>query len=228
MNPIKEFQRARAQKKKIFVEAGMMLTCEIKHLHTVANESNCTVSCDLHGSPMTFTPESIRVARYHKGINPLFETQSMSVEIENLIIRAQHNDLEWLELPLPMEEIQTYAGLTHEEIIAKIRLLQSVDLQNGDATDTSDQSQRGNWKVMMHYVSLGLASLTKQNAFPGYSGSMNDIVEGLMILHHWNRACNSVADYWVLARTAYMCFTGKTLSGCGRNTVRTFRFRLSC
>ena len=144
-------------------------------------------------------------------INPLFTTQSLSVEIESLIMRSRHDELEWLELPLPLEEIQTYAGLTHKEIVAKIRVLQSVDLQNGDATDASAQASAENWKIMMHYVSQGLAALTKQNAFPGYSGSMNDIVEGLMILHHWNKACNSVADYWVLARTAYMCFTGRSL-----------------
>lgn len=140
------------------------------------------------------------------GSNPLFTTRSLSVEIENLIIRSQYESLEWLELPLPLEEIQTLADLSHEEIVNKIRLLDCEELQSEDSTVS-----RNNWRVMLQSVQIGLQAISKQGVIPGFSGGFSEIFEGLMILRHWHQVCKNFDDYFVLARTAYMCFTGKSL-----------------
>jgi hypothetical protein len=149
------------------------------------------------------------VTCHNSGTNPLFATQSWSVEIEQLILRSQMSDLDWLDLPLPLDEIQTLAGLTHEEIVAKLRVLEMQDLQDDDANSAGAR----NWRVMLTYVQKGLAQLDSFKLFPTCGMAFTEIFEGLMILRHWHSVCTSVFDYWTLARTAYMCFTGKTLSG---------------
>jgi len=146
----------------------------------------------------SFDPESTPESCL--GTNPLFLTQSMSTQAENLIIRAKHTGLEWLELPIPMEEIHTLAGLSHQEVVERIRALDTSDLQA--RTESID-----NWWVLYKHICKGLA------AMPGYVDvSFTTIFEGIMILRHWHKTCTSSSDYYVLARTAYMCFTGKALT----------------
>jgi hypothetical protein len=206
MNPFKKFTEERDRKRKIFVEVGQFVTASNMHYKKVARDSNVTIKTNFLGSDVEYTPESIRVARYHKGINPLFATQSMSVEIENLLIRSRTTASEWLDLPLPLGEIQTLAGLSHEQIVARIQTLDCEQLQAGDE-DTVARS----WRTMLHYVTRGMQRMERMNLLPSTTMSFQEIFEGLLILRHWHKVCHSKFDYWMLARTAYMSFTGKSL-----------------
>ncbi len=189
-----------------------------KPVHSTSNpielgiNQGATILCSIGrvgGMPTVPNAESTQSAMSLVDRNPLFETQSMSVEIENLIIRAQTTDLEWLELPLPLEEIQTLAGLTHEQIVAKIRLFDAEALQADD--HSTPEPGADSWRILLHHVRTGLARMESIKIFPGYRGGFTEIFEGLMILRHWHQVCTSATDYWTLARTAYMCFTGKSL-----------------
>lgn len=134
--------------------------------------------------------------------NPLFLTQSMSVEIERLVIRKHCTAMEWLDLPLPLNELQSLAQFTHEEIVNKIRLFEAEVLQSDHDTD---QAAARNWRTMTHYIAVGLKRMESMRLFPGFNGGFAEIFEGLMILRHWHRTCSNLEDYYTLARTAYMC-----------------------
>lgn len=141
--------------------------------------------------------------------NPLFLTRSMSVEIEQLVIRKHCTELEWLDLPLPLDQLQILAGLSHDDIVKKIQLFETEVLQSDD---DADRAAAHNWKVMTHYIATGLKRMESIRLLPGFNGGFAEIFEGLMILRHWHRTCATWEDYYALARTAYMCFTGKPLA----------------
>lgn len=136
-------------------------------------------------------------------LNPLFTTYSYSVEIENALIRARYTSLEILDLPLPLEEKQTLVGLTHEQIVQLCRNASELQADGNDEADAA-------WHVMMVYVQKNIANMFRYKLMPGSDKSFSQIFDGLFILWHWKSKCSCIADYYQLARTAYMCFTGKS------------------
>lgn len=145
-------------------------------------------------------------------INPLFCTQSMSVETENLIIRARHTALEWLDLPLPREEISRYAGLSPQEVLSLFKE-EYAELQDGDATEESPEDKANrNWANLKGHIDIGLARLRHAQIIPGSDINLNELLDGVFLLLHWSQKCEGIADYYHLARTCYMLFTRKSPS----------------
>jgi hypothetical protein len=199
---------------ELFVRSDFFLTWNGKPLTVLSNPIELGIT---HGATIVCTMRlrggstcevdrmvAIEQPSTHR-VNPLFCTQSMSVEIENLIIRAQHTDLEWLDLPISLEEIHQLVGLSHQDIVARVRAFEMSDLQDGD------EESANSWRIMTHHIHKAMRSMPGIS-IPGYDGGFNEIMEGLMILKHWHRTCTSKFDYYTLARTAYMCFTGKSLT----------------
>lgn len=161
-----------------------------------------------------------------QSVNPLFRTQSLSVEIENLIIRATHTDLELLDLPLPLVEVHTLLGLSHQDIVARFRAFDDVDLQADDEAldpemdegfDYGDEAHTNRtraalnfqgWTIMFRHLGVAMRSLPSYNQH-----KFTDLLEGFMILRHWHTSCTSMDDYYMLMRTAYMSFTGRSVTG---------------
>lgn len=174
------------------------------------------IECDIVGSHVESAPEKGRAKSSHGGVNPMRGTQSVSVDIENIVLYSRACDLSQVPVPVPCEGQAMFVGLSHAQVLAKIRSYDCESLQDDDVNGAAATS----WKVLIQHVSAGLAAMTKQGIFPNYSGDMSDVLEGLLVLHFWSKRCESIADYWVLARTAYMCFTGKSL--CSRIAQKLF------
>jgi hypothetical protein len=99
-----------------------------------------------------------------------------------------------------------FDGMTHEQIVAYI--LRVNELQ---AEERGPSSADVEWAKLMQYIQRASDGIRKTFTIPGYDGGFTEILEGFIILTHWHQYCNNLNDYYTLARTAYMCFTGKSL-----------------
>jgi len=184
-------------------EASPPAACEIPDLKNVAEQQFAVARSTERASATLSTPESNQVFRCFQSTNPLVATYSMSVEIENLVICSRPQPLTSIEVPVP-QATSLLVGLSHEAILDMFRTFEMEDLQ-GAAADHRAQE----WRKLTGFIIRGL------NTMPGLelgcTRTFTEIFEGILILVHWNRACRTITDYWVLARTAYMCFTGRSM-----------------
>jgi hypothetical protein len=82
------------------------------------------------------------------------------------------------------------------------------ELQAETADDRATEAMR----VLLAHVQKYYTSIGGFQLLPGYEPGVQGVIDGLLILYYWGQKCTNFGDYYQLARTAYMCFTGKSPS----------------